>query len=193
MIATLVTNRRATRIADAALEILGTQGARGLTHRAVDQQAGLPRGSTSNLFRTRAALLSAAHERLVAIDVARLTAVAEGVTTVDVSPDAAAALLAGVVERWTHDDDVQTLARLELILESRRQRDFAQRLAHARGAFHELIEGFLARIGCRNPAGHAVPIMVLVDGLVANQLLQPATRLSSDDIRETLERWLAAC
>ena len=35
----------------------GTEGLRSLTHVRVDERAGLPKGSTSNHFRTRAALL----------------------------------------------------------------------------------------------------------------------------------------
>src|SRR5688572_27239255 len=42
---------------EAAVELLGSEGVRSLTHARVDERAGLPRGSTSNYFRTRAALL----------------------------------------------------------------------------------------------------------------------------------------
>ena len=47
------------RVLDAAIEVLGTRGLRGLTHRAVDEVAGIPQGSTSNYFRTRESLLEA--------------------------------------------------------------------------------------------------------------------------------------
>ncbi|QKV91267.1 TetR family transcriptional regulator [Streptomyces sp. NA02950] len=55
---------RAELIADTALALLVERGMRGLTHRAVDEAAGLPLGSTSNHARTRAALLKAAVRRL---------------------------------------------------------------------------------------------------------------------------------
>ncbi|MEU7280096.1 TetR family transcriptional regulator [Streptomyces sp. NPDC045431] len=55
---------RAELIADAALALLAERGMRGLTHRAVDERAGLPQGSTSNHARTRQALLEAAVRRL---------------------------------------------------------------------------------------------------------------------------------
>jgi DNA-binding transcriptional regulator YbjK len=42
---------------DAAVELLGAEGVRALTHARVDERAGLPPGSTSNWFRTRRALL----------------------------------------------------------------------------------------------------------------------------------------
>ena len=43
---------------NAAVELVGGQGIRALTHARVDAQAGLPLGSTSNHFRTRAALVA---------------------------------------------------------------------------------------------------------------------------------------
>lgn len=55
---------RAGLIADTALTLLAERGMRGLTHRAVDERAGLPQGSTSNHARTRQALLEAAVRRL---------------------------------------------------------------------------------------------------------------------------------
>jgi AcrR family transcriptional regulator len=45
------------RVLEAAVELLGTEGLRSLTHARVDERAGLPKGSTSNYFRTRAQLL----------------------------------------------------------------------------------------------------------------------------------------
>ncbi len=55
---------RAELIADTALAPLAERGMRGLSHRAVDEAAGLPQGSTSDHARTRAALLEAAVHRL---------------------------------------------------------------------------------------------------------------------------------
>ena len=56
---------RRTDLLDAALELVGTQGMRGLTHRAVDTAAGVPPGSTSNYFRTREALVLGIVERYI--------------------------------------------------------------------------------------------------------------------------------
>ena len=46
------------RALDAAVELVGEQGIRALTHARVDERAGLPKGSTSNWFRTRDALVA---------------------------------------------------------------------------------------------------------------------------------------
>ena len=55
---------RTELIADTAIALLAERGLRGLTHRAVDEAAGLPQGSTSNFARTRPALLETAVRRL---------------------------------------------------------------------------------------------------------------------------------
>src|SRR3954454_9248013 len=46
------------RALEAAMELLGAEGVRALSHARVDARAGLPAGSTSNWFRTRRALLA---------------------------------------------------------------------------------------------------------------------------------------
>ena len=55
-------------MADAAIAVLADHGGRGLTHRAVDQAAGLPPGTTSNYARTREALLTLALTRVAELD-----------------------------------------------------------------------------------------------------------------------------
>jgi DNA-binding transcriptional regulator YbjK len=45
--------QRRQALVDAAIEVLAAQGARGLTFRAVDAQAGVPAGTASNYFATR--------------------------------------------------------------------------------------------------------------------------------------------
>jgi AcrR family transcriptional regulator len=56
---------RRNLLADAGLRVLASSGARGLTHRAVDAEAGVPTGTTSNYFRSRDALLGALGERIM--------------------------------------------------------------------------------------------------------------------------------
>ncbi|WP_159944955.1 MULTISPECIES: TetR/AcrR family transcriptional regulator [unclassified Nocardiopsis] len=48
---------RRRALLDAAIDVLAEEGARGLTFRAVDARAGVPRGTASNYFANRAALL----------------------------------------------------------------------------------------------------------------------------------------
>jgi DNA-binding transcriptional regulator YbjK len=59
----MVNQERRDRLRDAAIEVLATDGGRGLTHRAVDAASDLPPGTTKNYFPTRQSLLLAAAER----------------------------------------------------------------------------------------------------------------------------------
>lgn len=51
--------RRRRRLLDAAIDLMASVGARGLTFRGVDERAGVPTGTTSNYFASRDALLHA--------------------------------------------------------------------------------------------------------------------------------------
>jgi AcrR family transcriptional regulator len=55
---------RRAALLDASIEVLATEGARGLTFRAVDQQAGVPAGTASNYFSSRDEILRHAGERV---------------------------------------------------------------------------------------------------------------------------------
>jgi len=57
---------RRRELLDAAVTVAARDGLRGLTHRAVDRQAGLPEGSCSAYLRTRAALQEALAEYVAA-------------------------------------------------------------------------------------------------------------------------------
>jgi DNA-binding transcriptional regulator YbjK len=55
---------RRAALLDASIEVLANEGARGLTFRAVDQQAGVPAGTASNYFSSRDDILKHAGERV---------------------------------------------------------------------------------------------------------------------------------
>ncbi|MGV9360303.1 TetR/AcrR family transcriptional regulator [Amycolatopsis sp. NPDC003731] len=55
---------RRAALLDAAIEVLANEGARGLTFRAVDQQAEVPVGTASNYFANRGEILKHAGERV---------------------------------------------------------------------------------------------------------------------------------
>lgn len=59
-------------VTDSAIAVVAEQGVRGLTHRAVDAMAELPVGSTSNVYRTRDALITGIMERIGELNARRL-------------------------------------------------------------------------------------------------------------------------
>src|SRR5215472_9995242 len=66
--------RRRNDLADAAIEILGTAGIHKLSHRAVDERAGLPPGTAANYFPRRDDLLAAAAHRVAELSLADMAA-----------------------------------------------------------------------------------------------------------------------
>jgi AcrR family transcriptional regulator len=63
---------RTEQLLTAAVEVVADGGMRGLTHRAVDARAGLPQGSTSNVFRSRQALVAGILEHLLTSEAAEM-------------------------------------------------------------------------------------------------------------------------
>ncbi|MFI1397614.1 TetR/AcrR family transcriptional regulator [Streptomyces sp. NPDC020681] len=110
---------RRAALVDAAIEVLARDGARGLTFRAVDAEAGVPKGTASNYFAHRDDLLNQAggriYERLRPDD-ATMEAMAEGPAT----RARTAELVRDVVERVTAFR-TGYLALLELRLEATRR------------------------------------------------------------------------
>jgi DNA-binding transcriptional regulator YbjK len=109
---------RRNQILDAAIDILCDDGVGGLTHRQVDNRAGLPAGTTSNYFRTRQALLEATAARTVDLHWQRVEVLQSAIGPL--SRDGLKALMIRMLEpdeqfrRWT-------LARFELFMEGTRR------------------------------------------------------------------------
>ncbi|KZF12648.1 MAG: TetR/AcrR family transcriptional regulator [Rhodococcus sp. (in: high G+C Gram-positive bacteria)] len=124
---------RRDRIADAVIDVLGRHGSRGLTHRAVDRQAGLSSSSTSYYCPTRAELVKLGAERLAARDGEMIAAL------FDATPATPQGLLASILCAWLSGDTlVLTRARLELFLLGRSDPELAQTLRSIRANFVEL-------------------------------------------------------
>ncbi|SDW48480.1 transcriptional regulator, TetR family [Arthrobacter sp. cf158] len=105
---------RRTHLADAAIAVVATQGLKGLTHRAVDAQAGVAVGTTSNYFRSRAALVSAAVDRVEELDRLLLQ---QGQLEFPTSAASLAEQLAGAVIGLAHENAELTRARFVLALD----------------------------------------------------------------------------
>ncbi|MEV5573408.1 TetR family transcriptional regulator C-terminal domain-containing protein [Spirillospora sp. NPDC052269] len=156
-------------IADAAIATLAASGQRGLTHRAVDQAAGLPEGSCSYYFRTRQALLQVTVERLVEVDTADLVAHSE-IFGDGADPAKVAEAAVEVIRYWTTAARERTMARFELMLEAGRRPELQVVLDAARDHYRELARRMLAGIGASDPDGQAQMFIACLDGLVFRHL-----------------------
>ncbi|WP_411145711.1 TetR/AcrR family transcriptional regulator [Streptomyces sp. x-80] len=152
-------------IADTALTLLAERGMRGLTHRAVDEAAGLPQGSTSNLARTRAALLESAVRRLAEREAAVLAphAVpgAAGAGTA-----AVADALARALHRYLSGHRQLLVARYELALEATRRPELRAVYDRAGRRFREPVAAMLSAAGSAEPERHALSLVAWCDGVL---------------------------
>jgi AcrR family transcriptional regulator len=149
---------RARQVADAGIAVLADHGGRGLTHRAVDQAAGLPPGTTSNYARTREALLTLTLARIAELDLAEGAAGVAGSGLADG--------VAQMVHLWIIEPGRRQrfLARLELAFEATRRPEL-------RAAYDEMGRGFrteaarlLAVAGSAHPERDAWTLIAWVEG-----------------------------
>ncbi|MDQ2727887.1 MAG: TetR family transcriptional regulator [Actinomycetota bacterium] len=145
---------------DAALELLGREGAARLTVRAAEDAAGLPHGSIRHHFGDRAAMVAALFGHL---------AVREGVE-VDEPPAAS-------LEQWLGAGRILTLARYELFLMAARDPTLRPPLIEAR-------ERFVAIAAERFGPIAAPAIVAALDGVVLDSLVRGA--VDPDRLRDAV-------
>ncbi len=182
---------RADRVADTALALLAERGMRGLTHRAVDEAAGFPQGSTSNVARTRQALLELAVRRLADRE-ARVLALDEMPDPRD-GVEALVEALALATHRAMTGNRALTLARYELALEATRRPELRIHFDAAGARFREQLGAMVTALGSPDPARHVRVLVAWADGLlfsgVAGSLAAAPPAL--DELRTGLRELLA--
>lgn len=171
---------RRRSLLDGAIRVLARQGARGLTHRAVDEEADVPVGTASNYFRSRDALVQEIFDRIgerLKPDPAVHARLAKRMP----SKKLFAEYIRDIVARLTAERDVT------LRLESTRNPEVAVRLGKW------LHDGFAADVAFNTAArlpGGAKEIALFhyaIDGLLLDRLtlsLDPTT--STDDVVDAL-------
>lgn len=152
------------RIVAAALEVLGTRGARALTHRAVDERAGLPQGSTSNHFRTRAALIDGAADGLVASELRGMGPMRA------TTPEALVEQSAEAIEVVTGPLRIGTVARHALFLEAAHDERLRAKLSASRLAYVEMIVAAMRELGADEPEAAAEALMAASEGIILHRI-----------------------
>ncbi|MFE8009086.1 TetR/AcrR family transcriptional regulator [Streptomyces sp. NPDC057418] len=178
---------RADLIADTALTLLAERGMRGLTHRAVDERAGLPQGSTSNHARTRQALLEASVRRLAelesqVLDPGSLPGASgipepsgplgpQGLPQPPGPPAAGdsgllAAGLAQALHRYLTDRTELLICRYELALEATRRPELRAYYDAAGRQFREPLVALMTAAGSAEPERHALSLVAWAEGMM---------------------------
>ncbi|MBD3942762.1 TetR family transcriptional regulator [Microbacterium sp. NEAU-LLC] len=167
------------RALEAAVRLVGEQGVRALTHARVDADAELPRGSTSNWFRTRDALVAgvvlwiAEHER-ADMDAAMAPAA---------TPDEVIDVMERMIEDATGRNAVRTRARYALFFEANAAPGAQPTMTAQRSIFVEWTRDRLRMLGAPDPETSAPAVLTTCAGIIVNRL----TVAPGLPIRPTLE------
>lgn len=156
------------------MTLIGTEGIRALTHGRVDAAASLPPGSTSNHFRTRAALLAGV------IDWIAESERSEGGFPAPIeSEQALIEMLIRVMEIESGPRAARTRARYALFLEAVDD-DAVTPLRRQRRIFEEWVRSLLDDLGGPEAAERAPMLMAACDGLLLHRItVDPDARLDA--------------
>ncbi|MBP2413843.1 DNA-binding transcriptional regulator YbjK [Arthrobacter stackebrandtii] len=173
------------RALTAAIRLVGGQGVRALTHARVDAEAGLPKGSTSNWFRTRDALVAGVIVTIAEQERAELAAVLTFARTADEVID----ILSALVEDATGTHVCRTRARYALFLETAATPDARAPMRTQRSMFEEWTRGLMSTLGARDPDAAARAMLAVCAGLIVNRL----TVAPEGPIRPVVELAMRGC
>ncbi|NNM47777.1 TetR/AcrR family transcriptional regulator [Knoellia koreensis] len=183
---------RSTAIADAAVAVISRDGVRGLTHRAVDRELGLPLGTTSNHARTRRDLVALVVDRLAqlsVVDVDRPSGRRRRPTSVKGAVDLLTELFDAVVARGP-----ETRARFALTLELAADPELHELLtiaSPARAHLYEQGRELLETLGVPDAQARAADLVGLLNGLAFDAVSGAERRGPAPDVRAVLTAWLA--
>ncbi|MEU3275071.1 TetR family transcriptional regulator [Saccharomonospora sp. NPDC006951] len=170
---------RRIALVDAAIEVLARDGARGLTFRAVDTEAAVPKGTASNYFANREDLLNqvGAHiHRRLAVDPSAV----ETAAPLSSSPERLTELMHALFHRIS-EDRTGWLALLELRLEATRRPELRAALtATLRDNLNLNIEGRRAS-GLPGDDMTTVLLYYAMTGLILEHLTIPGALAGYDE------------
>lgn len=185
---------RRAQLLDAAIEILGDVGIGGLTHRAVDDRAGQPAGTTSNYFRTRIALLEATTGRVADLQWRYVGLLQEGLVQNQgtLTRDTLAALMTRMV---TDADPVlrrRQLARYELFNEGVRRPELRASLGEIQAAAMKSAAVILQSAGLEPTEEQVGALARLLNGLAYSNLTFTEDQPGAKDQAGVIDRLLKA-
>jgi AcrR family transcriptional regulator len=159
---------RRAGLTDAGLAVLAREGARGLTHRAVDREAGAPTGTTSNYFRTRAELIDGLVMRIFE-RLAPEPEMLERLGRRRPSRELFGEYMHDIVRRLTRHREL-ALALFELRLESAHRPEVAESMGAWLRAAYEGDVAFNAEVGLPGGPQEIALFHYALDGLILDRL-----------------------
>ncbi|MBT2400211.1 TetR/AcrR family transcriptional regulator [Streptomyces sp. ISL-100] len=179
---------RRTALVDAAIEVLAREGARGLTFRAVDAEAGCPAGTASNYFTGRDDLLTQAGRHIYVRMTPDPARVAEAMRPAP-SRELVTELMHWLVQRQT-DERTSYLAMLELRLEATRRPALRAELTAAVRATLDANIRFHLDAGLPGEADDVLVLYLAMTGLLLEVLTLPGI-LPEDELGALVEKMVS--
>ncbi|WP_214413183.1 TetR/AcrR family transcriptional regulator [Sphaerisporangium fuscum] len=181
---------RRQALADTAIELLASSGVHGVTHRAVEKEAGLPSGTASNYFRSREALLVAAAERIVELhladtDRATRQATEEPTTLVDLLTESLFTAATTLRDRY--------LAIFELQLEATRRPALASALAKLDSTALQITAGQHDKLGRTTPHTTIRALITFYAGALYTLVTSPTGSVSRDTVQDMVQVIVHGC
>lgn len=178
---------------EATLRLLAREGPRGVTHRAVADEAGTSLRATTYYFDSRATLLREALLHYAATSMERFARVIAAPSATPRAPlDEAADRLAAVVMSDLEEDRVGLVAELELCLEIGRDPELEATYATWERGLLEALAAYATVLGTRSPADDARLVLAALRGLEIEALVRPSRRPSRSDLAASFRRLLAS-
>jgi DNA-binding transcriptional regulator YbjK len=175
--------QRRDALADAAIQILGTDGIHKLSHRSVDEQAGLPHGTAANYFPTRDDLLTAAARRVAGLHLADMTATdmaAAGLAPGQAGHEVLAELIGASLYESATRHRVRYLAIFELTLEATRRPGLARSLAELGAAARETTLAEHRALGLPTSPQQVQALITLFGGTLLTLVTAPPEAITRD-------------
>jgi DNA-binding transcriptional regulator YbjK len=163
---------RESALLTAAVHVVATYGLRGLTHRAVDRQAGLPEGTCSAYMRTRVALLTGLAEFVIVRFAEDITELTQRIENHAGEPGYAPAQTAAMLRSWLSEPDL-LLVRMELTIEGSRQPAVAHVMEAQAERLTEVTEHAMLVAGHEHGRDRAITLISSIDGLLLRALREP--------------------
>jgi AcrR family transcriptional regulator len=163
---------RRARLLDAALAVAGERGLRAVTHRAVEDAAGVPRGSSVYYFPSKPRLIDAMVERLAEVEERRSATLAHAVALALASSDGPSRLesLLSEIVSWIDADRSFALAHYELVLAGARDVELRAKTSRAAQSLWRLAEPIALAAGSTSPQRDGRMIVAVLDGLLLDRL-----------------------
>jgi DNA-binding transcriptional regulator YbjK len=153
------------RVLTAAIDLLATGGLRALTHARIDAQAGLPKGSSSNYFRTRSALIQGVSDWIVEQERRPV-----GAAFVPRSAAELVDAMCTLLEVTTTENRDLTTARLVLFVEASHDAGLRAALSRGRATLAEGVVSAFAEMGARHPQAAAEAVAACFEGIILHRI-----------------------